>query len=420
MNNFKVNKKILELAKKAETSLKKSFEYVEKIQKNNENKVLKAFLSCKVSSSHFLESTGYGYDDTGREKLDQLFAKIFKAQDAFVRFSFVSGTHTIATALFAVLQKNDTMLLVTGTPYPTIRRTIGIEKNKNSLLSLGVKYEEIDIFKQKELNLNLLKKNIKKNVKLIYIQRSKGYCAKNSVTIDEIEKIAKLAHKINPKIVVFVDNCYGEFVETKEPTEVGADLIAGSLIKNPGGAVAKSGGYIAGKKNLISLCAEKFTAPGLGKEIGCSLNQNKDLFFGIFVAPLFVGNALKVSLFLRKIFEIIGFEVIPKPFEKTSDIVSVIKLNSKKALLSFCEGIQNNSPVNSFFTPTASKMPGYEKKVIMACGGFISGASLEISADAELKPPYNVFFQGGICYNSSKTAILNTLEKMLNEKIIKL
>lgn len=310
------------------------------------------------------------------------------------------------------------MLSVTKTPYPTIRKTIGIEKNENSLISLGVKYKEIDIFKENNLNLTLLKENLKENVKLIYIQRSKGYSAKNSVTISEIEKIAELAHKINPKTIVFVDNCYGEFVETKEPTEVGADLIAGSLIKNPGGAVAKSGGYIAGKKSLISLCAEKFTAPGLGKEIGSSLNQNKDLFFGIFVAPLFVGNALKVSFFLRKIFQTIGFEVLPKPFEKTSDIVSVIKLNSKKALLSFCEGIQQNSPINSFFKPTAAKMPGYKEKVVMAAGGFISGASLEISADAELKPPYNVFFQGGICYNSAKTAILNTIKKMVDEKII--
>lgn len=420
MKNFKLNDKILNLAANVEKSLQKTFEQIDRTYEKNENRVLNSFLECKVSTSHFYESTGYGYDDVGKNKLDELFSKIFICEDALVRSGFVSGTHAIAVALFAVLKPQDILLSITGTPYPTIRKTIGIVKSKdaNSLSDYGIKYEEINIFEKDEIDLNLLEKKIQKNVKVIYIQRSKGYCVRHSISIEQIKKVADFVHAINKEIVVFVDNCYGEFVEEKEPTQVGADLMCGSLIKNPGGGVAKTGGYIAGKKNLIELCAQRFTAPGLGKEIGSNLSQNKDLFFGIFIAPFFVANALKTSAFARAIFEKMGFNVFPKAFEKTSDIVCVLRLNSKQKLESFCEGIQNNSPINSFFKPIPSRMPGYSKKIIMASGGFVSGASLELSADAEITPPYNVFLQGGLTYNSAKTAILKTIQKMENEKLL--
>lgn len=419
MENFKINRKLLALSKEIEKSLEHKFEEIEEIAKYNENKVLKSFIDCKISSANFVETSGYGYYDSGRENLDRLYSKIFGSKDAFVRFSFVSGTHTISVALFSLLKKGDKMLSITGTPYETISETIGIKKNENSLQSNGVIYKEIDIFKQNKIDLNLLLKELKnEKFKIIYIQRSKGYSFRKSIDISEIEKIAKLVHKIDKSTIIFVDNCYGEFVEKKEPNEVGANIVCGSLIKNPGGAIAKSGGYIAGDKKLIELCAQRFTAPGLGREIGCNLNQNKDIFLGIYLAPMFVCNALKSSIFTRAIFESLNFKIFPQVFEKTSDIVSILQLNSKERLESFCEGIQQNSPIDSFFKPIPTKMPGYENEVIMACGSFVSGASLELSADAEIKPPFNIFIQGGISYNNSKFTILKTIEKMGKENLL--
>ena len=416
-----IDKNLLKISKEAEEEIYYIFKKIDNILEYNESKVLKAFLDCKISSSHFIETTGYAYDDIGRDALDRLYSKIFKSQSALVRHNFVSGTHTIATALFATLRPNDVILSVTSTPYPTIRKTIGIEKTtkKNSLIDYGIKYKEIDILKENDINTNLLIENLKKEkIKMVYIQRSKGYSIRNSVSIKNIEKICEISHTINKETIVFVDNCYGEFVEKKEPTEVGANLICGSLIKNPGGAVAKTGGYIAGDKNLIDLSAERLLAPGLSQEMGCNLNQNKDMFFGIFISPLFVSNALKTSVFARNIFKKLGFKVLPDPLQETSDIVSILKLNSKKALISFCEGIQKHSPIDSFLTPSPCQTPGYENEIIMADGSFINGASLELSADAEIKPPYNVFLQGGLTYNTSKIAILKTIEKMREEKII--
>ncbi len=420
MEFFKFNENLLNLANETEEGLKENFKNINLISQHNENKVLKAFLECKVSSSHFTQSTGYAYDDFGRDKLDELYSKIFKSEDALVRHNFVCGTHVISTVLFAVLKPKEKMLSITSTPYPTIRKTIGIEKSdfKNSLIDLGVLYDEIDVFKENKLNLKELKTKLKEEIKLIYIQRSKGYSVRKAVNMQQIKLISETVHTISPKTIVFVDNCYGEFVEEQEPIEVGADLACGSLIKNPGGGIAKTGGYVVGEKNLIALVSEKLTAPGLGKEIGSSLNQNKDMFFGIFISPFFVSNALKVSVFTRKIFQNLGFKVFPNPSEKVSDIVSVLELNSKKALVSFCEALQKNSPINSFLTPTPSKMPGYENEIIMASGGFVNGASLELSCDAQLKPPYNVFLQGGLSYNSSKTTILKTIEKLITENLI--
>lgn len=422
MEFFKINEKILSLANEVEENLKENFNNINLIAQHNENKVLKAFLSCKVASAHFTQSTGYAYDDFGREKLDELYSKIFESEDALVRHNFVSGTHVISTVLFAVLKPKEKMLSVTSTPYPTIRKTIGIKKSplKNSLIDLGVEYDEINILEKNKLNLEKLKIKLKEKIKLIYIQRSKGYSVRNAVNMPQINLIAKTVHSISPETIVFVDNCYGEFVEKQEPIEMGADLAAGSLIKNPGGGIAKTGGYVVGKKNLIALVSEKLTAPGLGKEIGSSLNQNKDMFFGIFISPFFVSNALKVSVFVRGLFKKLGFNVFPNLNEPVSDIVSVLQLNSKEMLTSFCEALQNNSPINSFLTPIPSEMPGYENEIIMASGGFVNGASLELSCDAQLKPPYNAFLQGGLTYNTAKTTILKAIEKLIDENLIKI
>lgn len=420
---FKIHKKLEFICENIQTSLKDKFKYVEQIGEHNEKKVLKAFINCKVFTAHLSGSTGYGYDDIGKKKLDELYAKIFGSEDALVRSNFVSGTHAISIGLFSILKNKDTMLCITGTPYPTILKTIGIirTKYKNSLMDFGVKYKQIDIFKEKKLNLKLLSKYIKKyNVKLVYIQRSKGYSVRKAVSCDEIEKISKVCHSIREDIVLFVDNCYCEFVEKKEPTQVGADILCGSLIKNPGGGIANVGGYIVGRKILIELCAQRLAAPGLFKDIGCNLDQNRNMFLGIFLAPMMVCNAVKTSIFARSVFSRIGFKVFPDLNSKNCDIVSVIELKTEKALTAFCTGIQNNSPIDSIYTPTPAKMPGYPEKIIMAAGTFVNGASLELSADGCFCKPYNVFLQGGLSYSAAKTTILCTIKYMQKQKILDL
>ena len=426
MKNFEyldINAKLLNLSEVIESEIKYKFDNINEIMAFNEIKVLKAFIDSKISATHFIESTGYGYGDLGREKIDSLYSKVFEAQDSIVRANFMSGTHTISVALFGLLRPKHVMLNVTGTPYPTIHSTIGLKTSnkKNSLIDYGIIYREIDILNNissDEVNLDVLKNNLDKNVRMVYIQRSKGYGTRPSLSIDAIEKISSFVHSINKNTIVLVDNCYGEFVQEKEPTSVGADVICGSLIKNPGGAIAKCGGYIAGKKELVELCADRLSAPGLGRDVGCNMNQNRDILLGLYIAPSFVGNALKTSLFLRHLFNKIGFKVMPALDERISDIVSVLQLNSKKALISFCEGIQQYSPIDSFVSPVPSAMPGYGNSVIMAAGTFVSGASLELTSDAQVCPPYNVFVQGGLCYHASKYCILKTVEKMINENLI--
>ena len=394
MKNFEyldINAKLLNLSEVIESEIKYKFDNINEIMAFNEIKVLKAFIDSKISATHFIESTGYGYGDLGREKIDSLYSKVFEAQDSIVRANFMSGTHTISVALFGLLRPKHVMLNVTGTPYPTIHSTIGLKTSnkKNSLIDYGIIYREIDILNNissDEVNLDVLKNNLDKNVRMVYIQRSKGYGTRPSLSIDAIEKISSFVHSINKNTIVLVDNCYGEFVQEKEPTSVGADVICGSLIKNPGGA----------------------------------LDKNRDILLGLYIAPSFVGNALKTSLFLRHLFNKIGFKVMPALDERISDIVSVLQLNSKKALISFCEGIQQYSPIDSFVSPVPSAMPGYGNSVIMAAGTFVSGASLELTSDAQVCPPYNVFVQGGLCYHASKYCILKTVEKMINEKLIKI
>lgn len=394
---------------------KHEFDKIEKIKEYNQQKVLESFIKCGVSESHFVGTTGYGYNDRGREKLDELFADIFKTEDAIVRHNFVSGTHAIATALFGVLRPGDKVLSVTGALYDTLSDVIKSESGSGSLSDYDIKFDYLDYDKNEELYFKLIENAIlKENYKAVYIQRSRGYSLRDSLSIDKIEKIISCVKNKKPEVLIIVDNCYGEFVETKEPTEVGADLIIGSLIKNPGGGIASTGGYIAGKKNLVDMCAVRLTAPGIGREIGANLGTNRELFMGIYNAPCVVGEALKTAVFAAALFEKMGYGVYPRYNENRADIVQSIILKSPDALIKFCKGIQEGSAIDSFVSPEPWDMPGYEDKVIMAAGTFISGSSIELSADGPLRAPYVVWMQGGTNFYASKIGVMKAAEKILN------
>lgn len=391
------------------------FKEIEKIKEYNQQKVLKSFIECEISESHFNGTTGYGYNDRGREKLEELFSNIFKTEDTLVRHNFVSGTHTLTTALFGILRPGDSFLSVTGKPYDTLEDVIGsLDKNQGSLYNFGINFEYVDFEKDKEKYFNSIKTKLsEKNFKMVYIQRSRGYSLRDSLSVSQIKDIVLLVKNINPEIVVMVDNCYGEFVEKQEPSEVGVDLIAGSLIKNPGGAISPTGGYIAGRKDLIDLCSYRLTAPGIGKEVGATLGTNRELFMGIFNAPNVVAESLKTAVFASALFEILGYEVYPKFNENRCDIVQSIVLKSPQNLINFCKGIQEGSPIDSFVSPEPWEMPGYESKVIMAAGTFISGSSIELSADGPLREPYTVWLQGGTNFYASKIGIMKAAQRIL-------
>lgn len=421
MNFFKINKDIEKLAKKVEANLADDFDKIDEICSYNESKVLRAFLDNRVSEIHFNGTTGYGYNDLGRDILDRVYSQVFGTEDAIVRHNFVSGTHALSVALFGVLRPGDRLVSVTGKPYDTIQKVIGIERyaDNGSLIDYGIEYGEIDLLKSGNVDFDHIRNINWKEVRVAYIQRSRGYSSRAPLSIEKIKKICDIIHDKNKETVIFVDNCYGEFVCREEPTDVGADLMAGSLIKNPGGGIANTGGYIAGRKDLIELCSYRLTAPGIGREVGCTLGQNKNMYMGLFLAPSVVSNALKISTFSRELFTELGYVVFPEKGEEMSDIISVLQLDSEEALTAFCEGIQSGSPIDSFVVPQAWDMPGYKEKVIMAAGTFTSGASIEISADAPLKEPYNVYLQGGLTYNSGKICVLLALQRMLDKGILK-
>lgn len=422
MNFFKVNKDIEKLAKKVEANLAGDFNKIDEISSYNESKVLRAFLDNRVSEIHFNGTTGYGYNDLGRDVLDRIYSQVFGAEDAIVRHNFVSGTHALSIALFGVLRPGDSLVSVTGNPYDTIQKVIGTGQSENngSLMDYGVKYNEIDLLKNGNVDFDEINRTNWKEIKVAYMQRSRGYSSRSPLGLEQIKKICDIIHSNNKHTVIFVDNCYGEFVCKEEPTNVGADLMAGSLIKNPGGGIANTGGYIVGRKDLVELCSHRFTAPGIGREVGCTLAQNKNMYMGLFLAPSVVSNALKVSAFSRALFDKLGYIVFPKTGEQMSDIISVLQLNSEEALTAFFEGIQSGSPVDSFVVPEAWDMPGYKEKVIMAAGTFTSGASIELSADAPIKEPYNAYLQGGLTYNSGKICVLLALQRMIDKGIFRL
>lgn len=419
-NFFSIDGKLLKLAQQAEVEAQEAFAQIEENSAYNEAKVLKAFIDNRVSESHFAGSTGYGYGDRGREALDAVFAQALGAEDALVRHNFVSGTHALTTALFGVLRAGNTMVSITGKPYDTMEEVIGIRGEGNgSLKDFGVSYRQVDLLENGEPDYDQIPEVVK-GAKVVYLQRSRGYSLRPSFTIEVIGKMIAAARSTNPDAIVVVDNCYGEFVEKKEPLAVGADLIIGSLIKNPGGGIAETGGYIAGRKDLVELCSYRLTCPGMGKEVGCTLGQSRSMFMGLFFAPSVVANALKTSCFALKLFELLGFEVYPKCGDPRTDIIAAIQLGTPEGLVAFCQGVQKGSPVDAFVAPEPWDMPGYDSEVIMAAGAFTLGASIELSADAPLKEPYAVWLQGGLTYASGKTGILLAAQSMLEKGLLKL
>ena len=411
---FKFDSKIEELSKIALENAKENFEYIDEITEYNQQKMLKAFIDKGVTESMFAESTGYGYNDRGREIIDEVFARAVGAEDSIVRHNFTCGTHTLAVALFGVLRPGDTMLSVCGRPYDTIQPVIGISGggNMGSLKDYGIKYDEVAL-KYDRLDFEAIEERLKKgDIKMVYIQRSRGYSLRPTLSVAEIKKVVDITKKIS-NAMVMVDNCYGEWTEKIEPTDVGADLMAGSLIKNPGGGIAKTGGYIAGKKKYVDMCAYRLTTPGLGREVGATLGHSRELFMGIFNGPHVVGEALKVACFTAALFELMGFETTPKKNETRHDIIQAVRLHTPENLIAFCQGIQKGSPIDSFVVPEPWEMPGYDSKVIMAAGAFTLGSSIELSADAPLREPYAVWLQGGLNFHSGKISVMYAAENVL-------
>ena len=408
---FGIKKEILELSKEVEKEVQIQFEKVEEIKELNSLKVLNTFQKCGLSEMHLHSSTGYGIDEVGRNKIEEIYAKIFNTEDALVRSQLISGTHALAVTLFGILRPGDTMRSISGSPYDTLQTIIGIskEQSKSSLKEFGVKYEQIELIND-DFNIEKIKERVSKNdIKLVEIQRSKGYSTRKSLTIDKIEKAIKAIREINKDVIIMVDNCYGEFVEEKEPTDVGADIVVGSLMKNLGAGIATSGAYIAGKKDLIELCAERLTAPGVGKEIGPSLNQNTAFIKGLFFAPSVVASAVKTAIFASRILEKLGYNVNPKYNESRADIVQTIELGDAKKLIKFCQGIQMGSPIDSNVIPEPSGMAGYDDQVIMAAGTFTEGSTIELSCDGPIREPYIAYMQGGLTYEYGKLGILKAL-----------
>lgn len=414
-DNFGISDKTLKLVSEAEESIKEQFKHIENICEINQLRVMKAFADNRVSDSHFVATTGYGYDDLGRDTLDRVYADIMGAEDALVRHNFISGTHTISTALFAVLRPNDILVSITGKPYDTLEEVIGIqgEAGNGSLKDFGVKYVQIDLKHDGTPDLEQIKFTLTHmNVKAITIQRSKGYGWRPTYSAKDIGALIEFVKEISPETICIVDNCYGEFVETEEPTAYGADLIAGSLIKNPGGGLAPTGGYIAGKQKYVELCAYRLTSVGIGKEAGASLGFNRQMYQGLFMAPHVVSQALKAAVLCSAVFEKLGFEVDPKPNEIRHDIIQSIKFGDPDKVTAFCQGIQKGAPVDSFVTPEPWDMPGYSSQVIMAAGAFVQGASIELSADGPMVPPYTAYMQGGLIFSNVKLAVMLAAQRL--------
>ena len=418
---FNIDERLLEMAKKAEEECKDVFARIDDIAEYNSVKVLSAFTKNNVGETALHGTTGYGYNDLGRELLDKVYASALGGEDALVRHSFVNGTHTLSVALFGVLRPGDKLLMCCGAPYDTLEEIIGKrgEPGNGSLKDFGVLYEEVELLPDGMPDLERITERVK-DAKVAYIQRSRGYSTRPSYTVDDIEKMVKAIKSGNPNAVIMVDNCYGEFVEKREPLDVGADLMMGSLIKNPGGGIASTGGYIAGRADLIELCANRLTCVGMGKEIGATLHQNREMFLGFFLAPQTVANAVKTSEFACSLLNMLGYESLPKPGEPRADIIASIKFGSEAPLTSFIRGVQKGAPIDSYVTPEAWDMPGYESKVIMAAGAFTAGASIEFSADAPIREPYAGWLQGGITYPTGKMGVLIAVQNMIDEGILKL
>ncbi len=406
-----------DIVQKAESLSIPIFQNIDEISLYNTEKVLKAFQSNYVAESYLHGTTGYGYDDRGRDTLDKIYAQVFQTEDALVRQQFVNGTHTISTVFYAVLRPGDTLLSVTGAPYDTLLETIGITgpTGKGSLKDFGIRYKQIELDEDGKPDIQKISETLlsDKTIKMVFLQRSRGYTQRPTLTLEQIGFICKTVKKYS-NACIFIDNCYGEFVQTEEPTAYGADIIAGSLIKNPGGGFAQTGGYIAGKALYIDLCARRLTSVGIGKECGASLNQLRYMYQGFYMAPHITAQAIKIAVFAANMFQELGYEVSPLPTDNRDDIIQSIVFHDKEKLLAFMKGIQQASPIDSFVSPEPWSMPGYQEEVVMAAGTFVSGSSIELSADAPIKEPYRAYFQGGLTYPAGKLAIINAFEAVKN------
>ena len=412
---YNFNNKLLELAEQAEKNCTETFRNIEETAEYCGAKVLKAFADNRISESCFYGSTGYGYGDIGRESIDKVFSQVLGTEDALVRFNFVSGTHALSVALFGVLRTGDKMVSITGKPYDTLEEVIGLagEKGNGSLMDYGIEYGQVDLLDDGTPDYEKITEAVK-DAKVAYIQRSRGYSLRPAFTVDDIEKMVQAVKKGNPDVIIMVDNCYGEFVECREPSEVGADIIIGSLIKNAGGGIARTGGYIAGRADLIELCSYRLTCVGMGKEVGCTLDMNREILLGLFFAPDVVASAIKTSAFASELFTLLGYKCSPCMNDKRGDIITAIELKNEKNLTAFCRGIQKGAPIDSFVTPEPWDMPGYTSKVIMAAGAFTMGASIELSADAPIREPFAVWMQGGITYTSGKLGVMLAAQELIN------
>lgn len=421
MDFFKIDERLQELDAAVLEQCRTSFAEIDRITEYCQLKVLNAFIQNGVSESHFTASTGYGYDDRGRETLDRVVAQSLGAEDALLRYSFASGTHTISVALFGVLRPGDKMLCVTGRPYDTLIGVLGCdEKTDGSLADFGVEYDEVSLDENGCPNHNAITEKLQKNsYKVVYIQRSRGYSLRPSLTIPEIERLCRTVRAVAPNTIIMVDNCYGEFTDRREPCEVGADLIMGSLIKNPGGGIAPSGGYIAGRADLIEKCSYRMTAAGVGREIGATLGHNRELFMGWFHAPHVTGEALKTAVYTAALFSRCGYAVTPDVSEKRADIIQAVVLGNREALIAFCQGMQRGAPVDSFVVPEPWDMPGYNDQVIMAAGAFTLGSSIDLSADAPLREPFAAWMQGGLNFHSAHAGVLLAAQSMLEKNLLK-
>lgn len=414
---FQISDKVKELAAQAQEEIQSQFQRIDEISQHNTEKVLSAFQKERVAEAYFGGTTGYGYDDIGRDRLDMVYADIFHTEDALVRIQFVNGTHAITCALFGALKSGETLVSAVGAPYDTLLGTIGVsQKGHGSLSDYGIRYRQVEL-RDNRPDLEGIAGAVRDtSVKAVLIQRSRGYAIRKSLSVAEIGEIADIVHRNNPNAAVLVDNCYGEFVEKLEPTDVGADLCVGSLIKNPGGGLAPTGGYIAGRKDLIEGAAMRLTTPGIGKECGCTLGQNRLLYQGLFLAPHTVAQALKTAVFCAALMTKMGYEADPKPDEIRHDIIQMISFGAPEPLKNFCRGIQHGAPVDSYVTPEPWDMPGYDDQVIMAAGAFIQGASIELSADAPMREPYTVYMQGGLTYESGKAGVMLAADELLKQE----
>ena len=415
-----VDKDVFDFGTAVEAALKEHFDQIDAVTEYNQLKVISAMQKCRVSAECFQGSTGYGYNDLGRETLEAVYAAVFHTEAALVRPQITCGTHALALALAGNLRPGDEMISISGKPYDTLEEVIGIRPSNGSLAEYGITYSQVDLTPEGEFDLEGIKNAISDKTKLVEIQRSKGYQTRPSLSVKKIAEAIQYVKSIRSDIIVMVDNCYGEFVETMEPSDFGADMVVGSLIKNPGGGLAPTGGYIAGTNACMENCAYRLTSPGLGKEVGASLGVNKDFFQGLFLAPTVVGGALKGAIFAANIYEKLGFHVIPDGSESRHDIIQAVEFGFPEGVIAFCEGIQAAAPVDSYVTPEPWAMPGYDSNVIMAAGAFIQGSSIELSADGPIKPPYAVYFQGGLTWQHAKLGILKSLQRMKEHSLVDL